>query len=239
MCSGSPSRAGAISHATPRRFSRWRPPPTTGRSWIARSPIDCFRCPLRRHGREAPVGWSGGGAMRKFGWIARSMRSTSARISSSTLSPTCWSQVHWSSRLICRERLRRSRASAHLSVTRSTCWLNWGRARPQMDWDGPTPTIELTTGRILPMYADRLSGALALQLAYAVASSEGVATCFACGRFLYTGSTAGRRATIVLSGLRGARGMTHVEARDAWQVQAEAGGTIGARRDNEQTNERT
>jgi len=85
-------------------------------------------------------------------------------------------------------------------------WLNWGRARPQIDWDGPTPTIELTTGGILPMYADRLSGALALQLAYAVASSEGVATCFACGRF-YTPlrrPAAGRRSFCQACGLRAA-----------------------------------
>ena len=89
------------------------------------------------------------------------------------------------------------------------CWLNWGRARPQIDWDGPTPTIELTTGGILPMYADRLSGALALQLAFAVASSEGVATCFACGRFYTPGDGrppgADRFARTVACGRRGAR----------------------------------
>jgi len=78
------------------------------------------------------------------------------------------------------EMLTRQRAFVTYAVN---CWLNWGRARPQIDWEGPTPTIELTTGGIWPMYADRLAGALALQLAYAVASSEGVATCFACGRF--------------------------------------------------------
>jgi hypothetical protein len=60
-------------------------------------------------------------------------------------------------------------------------WLDWGRARPHVVWNSPTPTIELTTGGLLE--ADRLLGALALQLAYAVARSEGVATCFACGRF--------------------------------------------------------
>jgi hypothetical protein len=87
------------------------------------------------------------------------------------------------------------------------CWLDWGRARPQIDWDGPTPTIELTTGgSFMPMYADRLSGALALQLAFAVASSEGVTTCFACGRF-YTPTrrpAAGRRSFCPDCGLRAA-----------------------------------
>jgi hypothetical protein len=101
------------------------------------------------------------------------------------------------------EMLTRQRAFVSYAVN---CWLNWGRARPQMDWDGPTPTIELTTGGILPMYADRLSGALGLQLAYAVASSEGVATCFACGRF-YTPvrrPAAGRRSFCPACGLRAA-----------------------------------
>jgi predicted RNA-binding Zn-ribbon protein involved in translation (DUF1610 family) len=58
----------------------------------------------------------------------------------------------------------------------------------------------------MPMYADRLSGALALQLAFAVASSEGVTTCFACGRF-YTPSrrpAAGRRSFCPDCGLRAA-----------------------------------
>jgi len=99
--------------------------------------------------------------------------------------------------------LTRQRAFVSYAVN---CWLNWGRARPQIDWDGPTPTIELTTGGILPMYVDRLSGALALQLAYAVASSEGVATCFACGRF-YTPvrrPAAGRRSFCPACGLRAA-----------------------------------
>jgi hypothetical protein len=99
--------------------------------------------------------------------------------------------------------LTRQRAFVTYAVN---CWLNWGRARPQIDWDGPTPTIELTTGGILPMYADRLSGALALQLAYAVASSEGVATCFACGRF-YTPArrpAAGRRSFCPACGVRAA-----------------------------------
>jgi len=101
------------------------------------------------------------------------------------------------------EALARQRAFVSYAVN---CWLNWGRARPQIDWDGPTPTIELTTGGILPMYADRLSGALALQLAYAVASSEGVATCFACGRF-YTPvrrPAAGRRSFCPACGVRAA-----------------------------------
>jgi hypothetical protein len=99
--------------------------------------------------------------------------------------------------------LTRQRAFVTYAVN---CWLNWGRARPQIDWNGPTPTIELTTGGILPMYADRLSGALALQLAYAVASSEGVATCFACGRF-YTPvrrPAAGRRSFCPACGVRAA-----------------------------------
>jgi hypothetical protein len=101
------------------------------------------------------------------------------------------------------ETLTRQRAFVSYAVN---CWLNWGRARPQIDWDGPTPTIELTTGGILPMYADRLAGAIALQLAYAVASSEGVATCFACGRF-YTPArrpAAGRRSFCPACGLRAA-----------------------------------
>jgi hypothetical protein len=101
------------------------------------------------------------------------------------------------------ETLTRQRAFVSYAVN---CWLNWGRARPQIDWHGPTPTIELTTGGIMPMYADRLSGALALQLAYAVASSEGVATCFACGRF-YTPArrpAAGRRSFCQACGLRAA-----------------------------------
>lgn len=101
------------------------------------------------------------------------------------------------------ETLMRQRAFVSYAVN---CWLNWGRARPQVDWDGPTPTIELTTGGILPMYADRLSGALGLQLAYAVASSEGVATCFACGRF-YTPvrrPAAGRRSFCQACGVRAA-----------------------------------
>ena len=99
--------------------------------------------------------------------------------------------------------LTRQRAFVSYAVN---CWLNWGRARPQLDWQGPTPTIELTTGGMLPMYADRLSGALALQLAYAVASAEGVATCFACGRF-YTPTrrpAAGRRSFCRGCGLRAA-----------------------------------
>jgi hypothetical protein len=99
--------------------------------------------------------------------------------------------------------LARQRAFVSYAVN---CWLNWGRARPQIEWDGPTPTIELTTGGIMPMYADRLSGALALQLSYAVASSEGVATCFACGRF-YTPTrrpAAGRRSFCPDCGLRAA-----------------------------------
>lgn len=99
--------------------------------------------------------------------------------------------------------LTRQRAFVSYAVN---CWLNWGRARPQLDWQGPTPTIELTTGGMLPMYADRLSGALALQLAYAVASAEGVATCFACGRF-YTPTrrpAAGRRSFCPACGLRAA-----------------------------------
>jgi hypothetical protein len=99
--------------------------------------------------------------------------------------------------------LARQRAFVSYAVN---CWLNWGRARPQIEWDGPTPTIALTTGGLMPMYADRLSGALALQLAYAVASSEGVATCFACGRF-YTPTrrpAAGRRSFCPDCGLRAA-----------------------------------
>jgi hypothetical protein len=99
--------------------------------------------------------------------------------------------------------LTRQRAFVSYAIN---CWLNWGRARPQIDWDGPTPTIELTTGGIVPMYADRLPGALALQLAYAVASSEGVATCFVCGRF-YTPArrpAAGRRSFCSACGLRAA-----------------------------------
>jgi hypothetical protein len=85
-------------------------------------------------------------------------------------------------------------------------WLDWGRARPQVEWDGATPTIALTTGGLLPMYVDRLAGALALQLAYAVASTEGVATCFACGRF-YTPTrrpAAGRRSFCPSCGVRAA-----------------------------------
>jgi hypothetical protein len=74
--------------------------------------------------------------------------------------------------------LERQRALVTFAVNG---WLEWGRARPQVIWNSPTPTIELTTGGFLA--ADRLLGALALQLTYVVASSEGVATCFACGRF--------------------------------------------------------
>jgi hypothetical protein len=99
--------------------------------------------------------------------------------------------------------LARQRAFVSYAVN---CWMDWGRARPHIEWDGPTPTIELTTGGILPMYVDRLSGALGLQLAYAVASSEGVATCFACGRF-YTPArrpAAGRRSFCQTCGLRAA-----------------------------------
>jgi hypothetical protein len=115
------------------------------------------------------------------------------------------------------ETLTRQRAFVSYAVN---CWLNWGRARPQIDWDGPTPTIELTTGGILPMYADRLSGALGLQLAYAVASSEGVATCFACGRF-YTPArrpAAGRRSFCPACGLRPAGGVAHVETSGPWHA---------------------
>jgi hypothetical protein len=105
------------------------------------------------------------------------------------------------------EALAKTLSRQRLFVTHAVnCWLNWGRARPQIDWEGSTPTIELTTGGIWPMYADRLAGALALQLAYAVASSEGVATCFACGRF-YTPTrrpAAGRRSFCPDCGLRAA-----------------------------------
>jgi hypothetical protein len=52
---------------------------------------------------------------------------------------------------------------------------------------------------------------------------------------LHAGSTAGRRATIVLSGLWRARSVAHVEARDAWQVPAEAGCLIRSRRANEKS----
>ena len=83
-------------------------------------------------------------------------------------------------------------------------WLEWGRARPHIVWNGPTPAIELTTGGFLA--ADRLLGALALQLAYVVASSESVATCFACGRFYtpHRRPAAGRRSFCPDCGLRAA-----------------------------------
>jgi hypothetical protein len=57
--------------------------------------------------------------------------------------------------------------------------------------------------------SDGLLGALALQLAYVVASSEGVATCFACGRFYTWSATAcpaaDRFALTVACGQRGER----------------------------------
>lgn len=97
--------------------------------------------------------------------------------------------------------LVQQRALVTFAVNR---WLDWGRVRPHVVWNGPTPTIELTAGGLLE--ADRLLGALALQLAYVVASSEGVATCFACGRF-YTPRrrpAAGRRSFCPACGLRAA-----------------------------------
>ena len=108
--------------------------------------------------------------------------------------------------------LARQRAFVSFAVNR---WLDWGRVRPQVDWTGLTPTIELTAGGLLT--SDRLAGALALQLAYAVASAEGVATCFSCGRF-YTPArrpAATRRSFCPECGLRAAWRTSKRAARGA------------------------
>jgi hypothetical protein len=138
------------------------------------------------------------------------------------------------------ETMTRQRAFVSYAVN---CWLDWGRARPQIDWEGPTPTIELTTGGIWPMYADRLAGALALQLAFAVASSEGVATCFACGRF-YTPvrrPAAGRRSFCQACGVRAAwrtsKRVTRGRFRQKQAVPSDQGEQT--RNQGEQTSKRT
>jgi len=60
-------------------------------------------------------------------------------------------------------------------------WLDLGRVRPTLIWDSTGFRVDLAVGSS----NNRLFGALALHLAYAVAGQVGVATCSACGK-VYT-----------------------------------------------------